>query len=148
MYMKVLLFCCKGFEMMEFSAFYDVCGWAKSEYGFDMQVDVCGFTKVVHSAFWRNELKVDRLIEEISAEEYDAIAISGGDYLYGFRYSGAYSLLIQSFIPVHESSSLISAKSVVILPKRRYLEFSVAFFHTQEYLFAFASNLDPSMYRC
>lgn len=45
MYMKVLLFCCKGFEMMEFSSFYDVCGWAKSEYGFDMQVDVCGFTK-------------------------------------------------------------------------------------------------------
>ena len=42
MYMKVLLFCCKGFEMMEFSSFYDVCGWAKSEYGFDMQVDVCG----------------------------------------------------------------------------------------------------------
>lgn len=35
--MKVLLFCCKGFEMMEFSSFYDVCGWAKSEYGFDMQ---------------------------------------------------------------------------------------------------------------
>ena len=65
-----------------------------------------------------------------------------------FRYSGAYSLLIQSFIPVHESSSLISSKSVVILPKRRYLDFSVAFFHTQEYLFAFASNLDPSMYRC
>ena len=60
-----------------------------------------------------------------------------------FRYSGAYSLLIQSFIPVHESFSLISSKSVVILPKRRYLDFSVAFFHTQEYLFAFASNLDP-----
>ena len=40
MYMKVLLFCCKGFEMMEFSAFYDVCGWVKSEYGYDMQVFV------------------------------------------------------------------------------------------------------------
>ena len=24
MYMKVLLVCCKGFEMMEFSSFYDV----------------------------------------------------------------------------------------------------------------------------
>ena len=31
---KVLLFCCKGFEMMEFAPFYDICGWAKSEYGF------------------------------------------------------------------------------------------------------------------
>jgi len=34
--MKVLLFCCKGFEMMEFAPFYDVCGWAKSEYGYDV----------------------------------------------------------------------------------------------------------------
>lgn len=30
---------------MEFSSFYNVCGWAKSEYGFDMYVDVCGFDK-------------------------------------------------------------------------------------------------------
>ena len=30
MYMKVLLFCCKGFEMMEFSFFYDVCGFTKA----------------------------------------------------------------------------------------------------------------------
>ena len=26
--MKILLFCCKGFEMMEFSPFVDVMGWA------------------------------------------------------------------------------------------------------------------------
>lgn len=29
MYMKVLLFCCKGFEMMEFSSFYDFAGGEK-----------------------------------------------------------------------------------------------------------------------
>lgn len=36
--LKVLLFCCKGFEMMEFALFYDVCGWAHSEYGLDSEV--------------------------------------------------------------------------------------------------------------
>lgn len=29
MYMKVLLFYCKGFEMMEFSSFYDFAGGRK-----------------------------------------------------------------------------------------------------------------------
>jgi hypothetical protein len=38
--MKILLFCCKGFEMMEFAPFYDVAGWAKSEYGFDVELDI------------------------------------------------------------------------------------------------------------
>ena len=37
--MKILLFCCKGFEMMEFAPFYDVAGWAKSEFGYDVEVD-------------------------------------------------------------------------------------------------------------
>ena len=31
--MKVLLFCCKGFETMEFAPFVDVMGWARNDYG-------------------------------------------------------------------------------------------------------------------
>ena len=116
MYMKVLLFCCKGFEMMEFSSFYDVCGWAKSEYGFDMQVDVCGFTKVVHSAFWRNELKVDRLIEEISADEYDAIAIPGGDYLYGFFEEAYDERFLQLICEFDKQRKIIASVCVAALP--------------------------------
>ena len=58
--MKVLLFCCKGFEMMEFASFYDVCGWAKSEYGFDIDVVICGFQKKVSSAFWKTESEQNR----------------------------------------------------------------------------------------
>ena len=114
--MKVLLFCCKGFEMMEFSSFYDVCGWAKSEYGFDMQVDVCGFTKVVHSAFWRNELKVDRLIEEISADEYDAIAIPGGDYLYGFFEEAYDERFLQLICEFDKQRKIIASVCVAALP--------------------------------
>ena len=30
--MKVLLFCCKGFETMEFAPFVDVMGWARNDY--------------------------------------------------------------------------------------------------------------------
>lgn len=98
--MRVLLFCCKGFEMMEFAPFYDVCGWAKSEFGFDVCVDVCGFTDVVQSAFWKNGLKMDRLIKDICVDDYDALAIPGGDYVYGFleeAYNEEFLELIRAF---------------------------------------------------
>ena len=54
--MKVLLFCCKSFEMMEFSVFYDVCGWAKSEYGFDMQMFVQQHCRLEKLGFWKAEM--------------------------------------------------------------------------------------------
>ena len=101
---------------MEFSSFYDVCGWAKSEHGFDMQVDVYGFTKVVHSAFWRNELKVDRLTEEISADEYDAIAIPGGDYLYGFFEEAYDERFLQLICEFHKQRKIIASVCVAALP--------------------------------
>ena len=63
--MKVLVFCCKGFEMMEFAPFYDVVGWAKSEYGYDISLDTCGFIPCIPSAFWNTEIKADRLIQDI-----------------------------------------------------------------------------------
>ena len=92
--------------------------------------------------------KLEEYVEKIRICGEDRNSYSKTDHSASFRYSGAYSLLIQNFIPVHSSSLLISSKSVVILSNRRYLDFSVDFFHTQEYLFAFASNLEPSMYRC
>lgn len=102
--------------MMEFAPFYDVCGWAKSEYGFDVQIDVCGFTKVVQSAFWRNELKVDRLIEDVCVEDYDAIAIPGGDHLYGFfeeAYDERFLQLIREF---DKQGKTIASICVAALP--------------------------------
>ena len=42
--MNILLFCATGFETMEFSVFIDVFGWARNDYGHDIQVDTCGFT--------------------------------------------------------------------------------------------------------
>ena len=49
--MKVLVFLAKGFETMEFSAFIDVLGWARDDYGVDVKVDTCGFNKTVFSTF-------------------------------------------------------------------------------------------------
>ena len=114
--MRILLFCCKGFEMMEFAPFYDVAGWAKSEYGFDVDLDTCGFESNVPSAFWSTEIKVDKLISEINVDDYDALAIPGGDHLYGFfseAYDERFLELIRKF---NDSGKVIASVCVAALP--------------------------------
>ena len=85
---KVLVFLAKGFETMEFSAFIDVLGWARNDYGHNLFVDTCGFTDKVLSTFNVTVL-VDKTIGEINADEYDALAIPGGFGEFGF-YEEAY----------------------------------------------------------
>ena len=80
---KVLLFLAKAFETMEFSAFIDVLGWARVDYGHNLFVDTCGFTEKVISTF-NVPVIVDKTINEINIDEYDALAIPGGFEEFGF----------------------------------------------------------------
>lgn len=86
--MKILLLLAKGFETMEFSVFVDVFGWARNDYRCDIDVVTCGFSKTVTSTF-NVPVIVDRLIDEINADDYDALAIPGGFEEFGF-YEEAY----------------------------------------------------------
>ena len=70
--------------MLEFAAFYDVIGWAKSEYGFDIDLEVGGFQDKVKSAFLGTEITADKRIDAIDVADYDALAIPGGDHTYGY----------------------------------------------------------------
>lgn len=85
---KVLVFLAKAFETMEFSAFIDVLGWARNDYGHNLFVDTCGFTDKVISTF-NVPVQVDKILGEINADEYDALAIPGGFGEFGF-YEEAY----------------------------------------------------------
>ena len=73
---------------MEFSVFIDVFGWARNDYNYDIKVETCGFTKQVVSTF-NVPITVDRIIDEINVDEYDALAIPGGFEEFGF-YEEAY----------------------------------------------------------
>lgn len=86
--MKTLLFLAKGFETMEFSVFVDVMGWARNDYGYDVEVVTCGFQKEVISTF-NIPVLVEKTIDEIDVNDYDALAIPGGFEEYGF-YEEAY----------------------------------------------------------
>lgn len=86
--MKVLLFCNRGFETMEFAPFIDVFGWARNDFHCDIDVVTCGFSKVVTSTFGV-PVTVERTFDEICAGDYDALAIPGGFEEFGF-YEEAY----------------------------------------------------------
>lgn len=87
--MRLLVFLAKGFETIEFSAFIDVMGWAKTDFGCDIETVICGLNSKVVGSFNVSVL-VDKTIEEVSADDYDALAIPGGFEEFGF-YEEAYN---------------------------------------------------------
>ncbi len=113
--MKTLLFLAKGFETMEFSVFVDVLGWARNDYGMDVPVETCGFTKEVMSTF-HVPVIVDKTIDDINVEDYDALAIPGGFEEYGFyeeAYDERFLRLIRDFDNQHK---IIATICVAALP--------------------------------
>lgn len=99
--MKLLVFLAKGFETMEFSVFIDVMGWAKTDFGCDVDVVTCGLSKTVVSAF-NVPVLVDKTIDEVSVNDYDALAIPGGFEDFGF-YEEAYNEKLLELIRLFDS---------------------------------------------
>ena len=113
--MRVLVFCAKGFETMEFSVFIDVMGWARNDFHCPVHVDTCGFTKTVNSTF-HVPVIMDKTIDEIVADDYDALAIPGGFEEFGFyeeAYDAKFLNLIRAF---HEQKKPIASVCVAALP--------------------------------
>ena len=96
--MKVLLLALNGFELLEFSAFADVLGWAKLEGELDITYETAGYAREVRSTFdvpitvdrvlWRRGAGVCSPVS-VCAADYDALAIPGGFEEYGY-YDEAY----------------------------------------------------------
>ncbi|WP_159162273.1 DJ-1/PfpI family protein [Clostridium neonatale] len=113
--MKILLFLAKGFETMEFSVFVDVMGWARNDYGNDIQVVTCGFKKQVMSTF-NIPVIIDKTIDEINVDDYDALAIPGGFEEFGF-YEEAYDERFLNLIREFDlRGKIISTICVAALP--------------------------------
>ncbi|MDP4268235.1 MAG: DJ-1/PfpI family protein [Bacteroidota bacterium] len=113
--MKTLLLLAKGFETMEFSVFVDVMGWARNDYGYDVHVVTCGFKKEVVSTF-NIPISVEKTIDEIKINDYDALAIPGGFEEYGFyeeAYDEKFLNLIREF---DKSGKIIATICVAALP--------------------------------
>jgi len=112
---KTLLLVPKGFEILEFSALFDVLAWADKEFGYGTEVVTCGFQKQVISTFGAS-LTVDTIISDINPDEYNALAIPGGFEEYGFYedvYSSSFLNIIREF---HNRNKIIASVCVGALP--------------------------------
>lgn len=113
--MKTLLFLAKGFETMEFSVFVDVLGWARNDYGYEVEVVTCGFKREVVSTF-NIPVLVDKIIDEINVDDYEALAIPGGFEEFGF-YEEAYDEQLLSLIKeFDQKDKIIATICVAALP--------------------------------
>lgn len=104
---NVLVFLAKAFESMEFSAFVDILGWARVDYKHNIFVDTCGFTEKVISTF-NIPIIVDKTIEKIDINEYNALVIPGGFEEFGF-YEEAYDERLLKLIRDFNSKGKIIA---------------------------------------
>ena len=99
--MKLFVFLAKGFETIEFSAFIDVMGWAKTDFDCKIDVVTCGLNQKVISSF-NVPVLVDKVMDEVSADGYDALAIPGGFEEFGF-YEEAYNEQLLELIRLFDS---------------------------------------------
>jgi len=114
--MRILLFLAKGFETMEFSPFIDVMGWARNDFHYDIDVITCGFFKTVLSTF-NIPILVDRAIDEIDVDDYDALAIPGGFEDFGFyeeAYDENFLNLIRKFNEKHKTIASVCVAALAL----------------------------------
>jgi 4-methyl-5(b-hydroxyethyl)-thiazole monophosphate biosynthesis len=93
---KVLLLLCRGFEIYEAAAFYDVLGWSGAFGTEAVEVVTAGLQKEVQATFGIKIIP-DKLLSVIHEEDFDALAIPGGFETYGY-YEDAYSEEVATLI--------------------------------------------------
>ncbi len=97
---QVLLLLCKGVEIYEAAAFYDVLGWSGT-YGTEaVKVVTVGLQAEVQGTFGIRIIP-DKLLSAVEAEEFEALAVPGGFEIYGY-YEEAYSEPVANLIRCFE----------------------------------------------
>jgi 4-methyl-5(b-hydroxyethyl)-thiazole monophosphate biosynthesis len=93
---QVLLLLCKGVEIYEAAAFYDVLGWSGA-YGTEaVKVLTVGLQPEVRGTFGIKIIP-DLLLPAVKADEFDALAVPGGFETFGY-YEEAYSEAVANLI--------------------------------------------------
>ena len=86
---RVLLLVLRGTEVFELAAFYDVLGWASESGSERIEVVTAGPEREIACTFGLRVLP-DRLLDDVDATDFDALAVPGGFEEYGY-YDHAYS---------------------------------------------------------
>ena len=78
------------------------------------------FVTLIHtvpSAFWNTEIKVGKIINKVCVDDYDALAIPGGDHIYGYfeeAYDKNFLQLIKAFDTANKTIASICVGALPI----------------------------------
>ena len=113
---RVLVILPNGFEMLEAAAFVDVLGWA-NEFGVEpIEAVSAGVSDRLRCTFGNFTIVPDVVLSEISATDFDAVAIPGGFENAGF-YDEAFSTqVLNTLREFGESSKPVASICVGALP--------------------------------
>lgn len=93
---KILLLLANGFEAVEASVFTDVLGWNKWEGDGTTEVVTVGLHNQLQCT-WNFNVAPEKLLHEITLEDFDALAIPGGFEEAGF-YDDGFSEEFQAIV--------------------------------------------------
>lgn len=112
---NTLLLLANGFETYEASVFIDVLGWNLADGDGTTKLVTCALHKQIKSTF-NLSVTVDMTVDEITYDDYDALAIPGGFEKYGF-YNDAYDERFLNVIrKFHTQDKIIASICVGALP--------------------------------
>ena len=112
---KVLLFLSQGFEAYEASVFTDVIGWSR-EVGLNPVDLVTTGLRLELISYWNLIVKPELAFDQIKVDDFDALAIPGGDEEAGFLedvYDKRFLDLIKEF---DKKGKIIASICVAALP--------------------------------
>lgn len=103
---RVCLLLINGFEAVEASVFTDVIGWNKSDGDGSTELITVGTRDELKCTF-NFTVKPEKLIKEISVDEFDAIAIPGGFEEAGFYEDGFSKEVLDLIVKFNDAKKLI-----------------------------------------
>jgi 4-methyl-5(b-hydroxyethyl)-thiazole monophosphate biosynthesis len=112
---KILLFLANGFEILEASAFIDVCGWNLIDGDGSTKLFSCALKKQISSSF-NQKFIVDFLIDDIDINEFDALAIPGGFEEYGYYEDAFNPKFLNVIMEFYKQNKIIASICVGALP--------------------------------
>ena len=93
---RICLLLPDGFEAVEASVFTDVFGWNKAEGDGSTELITVGTKEILHCT-WNFTVLPEKLLSDVTVEEFDALALPGGFEEAGF-YEDAYRPDVLEFI--------------------------------------------------
>ncbi|MFJ8459260.1 DJ-1/PfpI family protein [Lysinibacillus xylanilyticus] len=113
---KILLLLANGFEAVEASVFTDVLGWNKWEGDGTTEVMTVGLHQQLQCT-WNFNVTPEKLLHEISLEDFDALAIPGGFEEAGFyddAFSEEFQVVVRHFDEHKKPIATICVASLIL----------------------------------